>query len=311
MVSSKSVYEQLKRINFSGNGWGRNEIRELPNILLPDEEIYECANGIYEGGFALLVATNYRVLLVDKKPMKYLTIEDLRFDMINEIDYSHRLFGAQIKIATGSKSLYFRSYNQPRLRKLIGHVQHCMAEAKQRQSDHAEGQNQHLERINQQLQTYLLAQLEHQQELTRQLDEARQQGAPVGNRPPEVKPDPELADYLFAQSLLRDYQAAIGQPIPPPASTAPPVTVTGPVTDANDLLQEGRQEVFGQSPASAALQPGAADTPAGLVVNPLKVAYSKLPLAMRNRKFGRPVWNDPRPPAPTPTTRIAGSSPLS
>ena len=101
MVTMEAVEQQLKKIHFNYFGWGRTEVRELPNIILPDETIFECANGLYEGGFALLVATNFRLLLVDKKPMNYLTVEDLRFDMINEIDYSHRLLGARISISTG------------------------------------------------------------------------------------------------------------------------------------------------------------------------------------------------------------------
>ena len=83
-----------------------------PTIILPDEEIFECVNGIYEGGFALLVATDVRVLLIDKKPLNYLTVEDLRFDMINEIDYNHRVFGAHVDITTGNRELKFRSYNR-------------------------------------------------------------------------------------------------------------------------------------------------------------------------------------------------------
>ncbi|HSX47612.1 MAG TPA: PH domain-containing protein, partial [Patescibacteria group bacterium] len=91
-----------------------------------------------------------RVLLVDKKPLNYLTVEDMRFDMISEMDYSHRLLGATISISSGDKNLRFRSYNQARLRKLIGHVQHCMAESKKRIDTHQEGQVQHLEQINKQ-----------------------------------------------------------------------------------------------------------------------------------------------------------------
>ncbi len=88
MVSKKSVEAQLKRIHFNYLAWGKTEIQELPNIILPEEHILECVNGMYEGGFALLVATDMRVLLIDKKPLNYLTVEDLRFDMISEIDLS-------------------------------------------------------------------------------------------------------------------------------------------------------------------------------------------------------------------------------
>src|SRR5579884_4222648 len=162
MVSRKEIVDQLKRIGFKHNGWGKGEIAELERIILPDEEIYECVNGAYEGGFALLVATDVRVLLVDKKPLNFLTVEDMRFDMISEIDYNHRLFGADISISSGSKLMKFRSYNQQRLRKLIGHVQHCMAESKEKQTVHADSQVSHLEQINKQLQAYLIAQHQYQ-----------------------------------------------------------------------------------------------------------------------------------------------------
>src|ERR1017187_5838297 len=183
MISAASVQQQLKKLKFKHNGWGRGEVNELEHILVADEEIYECVNGVYEGGFALLVATDVRVLLIDKKPLNYLTVEDLRFDMINEIDYSHRLIGARINIATGSKTLRFFSYNQRRLRQLITHVQQCMAEAKQQQSSHQEDQNQHLEQINKQLQTYLMAQYQYQQQL-----QQAQQPSQTG-----VEPTPEPA----------------------------------------------------------------------------------------------------------------------
>src|SRR5579884_367553 len=213
MVSKSYVNRQLKKLDFNVQGWGRGEVDQLPNIILPDEEIYEVVNGIYEGGFALLLATDIRVLLVDKKPLSFLTVEDLRFDMINEIDYNHRLFGANIKIATGNKTLNFRSYNKPRLRKLIGHVQHCMALMKKHQSSHAEGQSQHLERINKQLQKYLLAQQKQQKKLQEHLAKLQAEAANGGlpQLPDPVKPDPELSDYLYARGLMERYERDSGK----------------------------------------------------------------------------------------------------
>lgn len=329
MVDSKSVEKQLKALRFNPHGWGTSEVKELPNILLPDEKIFELANGIYEGGFALLVATDVRVILVDKKPLNYLTVEDLRFDMINEIDYSHRLFGAQISIATGSKNLKFRSYNQPRLRKLIGHVQHCMADSKRVQNTHQEDQKQHLERINEQLQAYLMAQHQHQLKLQKQLNE-KQQGKeePETAQSDTVKPSPELSDYLFAQTLLQQYktehpdakdvepqalpeelahsfQSAPTPPVPLPEApkTAQNVQATGAGFDSASLYAEGVQEIFGKHKATTQPSQPAQQQASGQVstashshhnpleINPLRIAYSKLPMALRNRKFGRPSFH--------------------
>ena len=103
MIDATSLEDQLNKIHFKG-GWNSPETKELATILLPDEEIFECVNGWYEGGYALLCATSIRVLLIDKKPLNFLTIEDLRFDTINQIDYNHRMFNASICITAGLKT---------------------------------------------------------------------------------------------------------------------------------------------------------------------------------------------------------------
>lgn len=201
MVSRKVIVDQLKKIGFRHDGWGRTEVSELENIILPDEEIYECVNGFYDGGFALLVATNVRVLLIDKKPLNYLTVEDVRFDMISEIDYNNRLIAADIHISSGNEDLHFTSLNQGRLKKLIGHVQHCMAESKQKQDTNQEGQVQHLENINLQLQEFLKAQAQYQKELSTQISTNNQ----TNSAPEPPKISNELADFLYAQGLLAQH----------------------------------------------------------------------------------------------------------
>lgn len=166
MISKSNLDKQLKHIQFNGYSWGRSEVRELCNVLMPDEELDECVNGYYESGFALLAATKDRLLLVDKKPLRYLSVEDVRFDMINEFDYSHRLFGAEVKISTGMKTLHFASLNQPRLRRLLSFVQYRMTEVKKLQQSHQEAQKAHMEQLNKQMQTFLaMQQYQYQQQL--------------------------------------------------------------------------------------------------------------------------------------------------
>lgn len=246
MVTEESVHKQLKALGFKTFGWGRAEVSELHNIMLPDEKIFDCVNGIYEGGFALLLATDVRVLLVDKKPLNYLTVEDLRFDMINEIDYNHRLIGANIIISTGSKTLRFNSFNQPRLRKLINHVQHAMAEGKKKESTHQEGQQQHLEQINQRLQEYLMAQNEQQQKMHEELESMRSGQATQPYALP-IKPDNDLADYLYAQSLLAKHRAETGDPNAVLPTQEPYDRFRrAQQQQTADLYEEGTREIFGK-----------------------------------------------------------------
>jgi hypothetical protein len=353
MVTMDAVERQLKKIGFNPHAWGQAEVKELPHILLDHEEIFEVVNCTYEGGFALFVATNVRVLLIDKKPLNYLTVEDVRFDMINEIDYSHRLIGARISISVGPKILKVFSLNQQRLRKAISHVQDCIAQNKKQESEHASDQKQHLAQINQQLQSYLLAQHQQQQSLKDQLEQVQKGDKKADEiKIDEVKPSPELSDYLLAQRMLDTFKtenteqlqalaaakgktddassAEIAEPEPKKAlpahsdiadETLPePATerVPQPQTRPDDLYAEGMKEIYGnRQPTSTSNQTAPAGPPpqhsqtiqspaentaaqkhkifpglhGPLEVSPLTIAYSKLPLALRNRKFGRPSFH--------------------
>jgi hypothetical protein len=130
MVSLYLVEEQLKRAGCNFRFWGRPEIRELPNILVAGEVIQHAVNGRYEGGFALLCVTNHRVLLIDRKLM-FLTLEDIRFDMIAELDYSSQVFDGTIHIITPNRKLTFASWSQVRLRKLLNYTQLRVMEIRQ------------------------------------------------------------------------------------------------------------------------------------------------------------------------------------
>lgn len=254
MVETTLVRDQLKKIKFNPQSLNRAETEELATIILPDEEIFECANGWYEGGFALMVATNFRVLLIDKKPFKYLNVEDLRFDMINEIDYSHRLFDARIHISTGGKTLYFRSINQQRLRKLISHVQHRMAEIKVEQQHNNDSQQEHLKQINQRLQSYLLSQYQQNQSLKKQVA----QQASLASTAPEVSS--EKVELIPAAETKIEY-----------ASTPSDATKAS-------LYEEARHEIFKQANKDAA--------------STSRAPFSMLPTIFKHRHFGRALLKE-------------------
>lgn len=284
MVSPRSVEEQLRKLKYN-RGWNRPEAEELAAILLPDEEIFECVNGWYEGGFALLCATNVRVLLVDKKPFKYLNVEDVRFDTINQIDYSHRMFNANICITAGLKNLVFKSYNQPRLRKLIGHVQHRMAEIKRIEQAEKARTQRSMKEMDQQLRSYLMSQYEQHESLRRQHESNLPLLSPTSF-------DDLSPDTGFNLSVSKDNKYLDD-----------PTAVISEVS-ANELYEDGIKEIFGkyQSDDVAGtvnntlnvndLNPfPAVQTDDNLDLNPLKIAYSKLPLilSIKKRQLTAPV----------------------
>jgi len=230
MVTKHDIEQQLRNLGFGASVWNQAEIAELPHIIHDGERISECVNGFYEGGVALLVATEMRLLLIDKKPLNYLNVEDLRFDMINEIDYSHRLTMAAITVSTGSKTLRFKSFNQLRLRHLINLVQEHMTKAKRDPVVKADNQQQHLEEINKQLRLYLMAQQEQLQKLSVHMQDS-------SSLP---RPDPKLSDYLLAQRLLENFEGGEGAPPPP----TPKIVEAPEVPEEYELTHAAKREVF-------------------------------------------------------------------
>jgi hypothetical protein len=171
--------------------------------------------------------------------------------MINEIDYSHRLVGAQIDISAGSHDLKFRSYNKNRLRKLIGHVQHCMADAKRQNQLQQQGQNNHLERLNEQLQLYLLAQQGNERELTRRLMEAHDQKRQI------IDATPTVANNQPESYAMQD-----------------------------QLTEAAQAEIFGSRQSTSVTSLPSSNITAHQF-DPQRTAYTRIPLSLRHRNFGR------------------------
>lgn len=128
MVHQSIIEARLNQLGIKRSRWFKPEIRELSQILMDNEKIITVVTGRYFGGFALLVATDHRLLLIDKKVL-FLTVDDIRYDMISEIDFNSRLFDSTIHIFTVNKQHSFTSMKGKQLlRNLVGYIQQRITE---------------------------------------------------------------------------------------------------------------------------------------------------------------------------------------
>ncbi|HSX44043.1 MAG TPA: PH domain-containing protein [Candidatus Saccharimonadales bacterium] len=132
MKALKEVEQRLIGLGHHNRYWGRAEVNELPHILTDHEEILAVVTGYYQNGYALLVATDYRLLLIDKKPL-FLNIEDTRYEMISEVDFSNHLLNAAVSIRTINKTMVFKSIRQRKLRNATTLIQTKVMELRQGQ----------------------------------------------------------------------------------------------------------------------------------------------------------------------------------
>lgn len=103
-MSEKSrLYEiknELNRLDISPTIFARKEIHELPDILSEDEKIVYLVEGRNKlnNHHIILVATDRRLILVDKEFMYGLKVEDYSYGKISSIQYETALLLASIDV---------------------------------------------------------------------------------------------------------------------------------------------------------------------------------------------------------------------
>lgn len=133
MVDVQTIATQLRSVNEDQPFWVRGELKELPNIIVENETIKHLVAGRYDGGLALFVATDHRALIIDKKPM-FLSVEDIRYEMLSEINYSHKLFDSVVHINSFNKSIWFSSFRKKQLRQLSSYIQQRLSEMRNQEA---------------------------------------------------------------------------------------------------------------------------------------------------------------------------------
>lgn len=78
------IREELKKVGVSSYGLVKAESRYLPHIIHQNEKIGGVVYGWYENGMAMIVATDKRVIFLDKKPL-FTTKDELTYDVVSGV----------------------------------------------------------------------------------------------------------------------------------------------------------------------------------------------------------------------------------
>jgi hypothetical protein len=127
MIHPSLIEARLGELKFRCSRWFQAEISELQHILMDNEKIVALACGRYFGSFALLVATDQRLLLIDKRVF-FMNYEDTRYYMISEIDFNSQFYSATLTVFTINKTHKFTSWKyRNQLRDVTNYVQNRVA----------------------------------------------------------------------------------------------------------------------------------------------------------------------------------------
>ncbi len=108
---SERIKNELTALGVTKYGLLKMESRYLPHIIHKDEHIGGVVYGRNEEGSVMLVATDRRVIYLDKKPM-FVNEDELTYDVVSGVNFSRAGVGSVVILHTKVKNYSMRTLNQ-------------------------------------------------------------------------------------------------------------------------------------------------------------------------------------------------------
>lgn len=118
----EAIQAAIKGMNGAEQWLGRREIAELPTILWEDELPERIIQGYYVKGNGILVATNKRLIFIDKGLLFGLRVEDFAYDKISSIEYNTGLMFGELTIYTSGNRAKIEQVLKAQVREFAEYV---------------------------------------------------------------------------------------------------------------------------------------------------------------------------------------------
>jgi hypothetical protein len=104
------VRQRLQDLGVTWYGLYRIEGRYLPDIIHPNEHIGGVVYGHFFGGFAMLVATERRMIFLDNK-IFYVNEDEINYDAVRGIGMTQDLLTSTVTLHTNIQEYTIRTLN--------------------------------------------------------------------------------------------------------------------------------------------------------------------------------------------------------
>lgn len=110
MLSKKQqldLVNNMQGFGIFGRLIGRMEISQLRHLLLDREDIEAMIYGVHEGSFVLMVATNQRLIFIDRGWFNS-RIDDYQYNHLESVEYDLSLLSGMVKIFAAQGTIFLK-----------------------------------------------------------------------------------------------------------------------------------------------------------------------------------------------------------
>jgi hypothetical protein len=115
------VKTELKNVGMQKPGLRSHEAQYLPHLIRDDEHIEGAVFGYMDIGFAMLVATDKRLIFLDRKPL-FMNGDDITYDIIGGVSYSHGVIGSTVTLRSRIKDYKVFTFNKASADYLVRYI---------------------------------------------------------------------------------------------------------------------------------------------------------------------------------------------
>jgi Bacterial PH domain len=130
LTHEQRIKQELVAVGVSRYGLWLSESRYLPHIIHENEHIGGVVYGYHEDGLAMLVATNLRVIFLDKKPL-FINEDEFIYGSVSGISHSQAGMGTTITLHTRVKDYTIKTLNELCANHFVEYMESHYLESKQ------------------------------------------------------------------------------------------------------------------------------------------------------------------------------------
>lgn len=118
----KRVLEDMKRLGATRIELYSSEASYLHKVIHHEEQIGGISFGHNEVGYSMLIATNRRVIFLDKKPF-FANVDDISYDVVSGVSLGHAGPGSTLVLHTRIRDIKLMTMNDKSAEIFVDYVQ--------------------------------------------------------------------------------------------------------------------------------------------------------------------------------------------
>lgn len=118
----RRVLRELRNLGVSWYGLHTMESHYLSHIIHHDERLGGVVYGVHKEGFAMIVATDRRVIFLDKKPM-FVNKDEISYYVVSGVSAGYTAVGTIITLHTRIKDYAIRTLNRKCARGFVEYIE--------------------------------------------------------------------------------------------------------------------------------------------------------------------------------------------